>query len=201
MAFDPARIPTPCYVCDEEKLKRNLITLERVQKEAGCRILLALKGFAMFSAFPLLKKALKGTCASSLHEARLGREEFGGEVHIYSPAYKDQEFDAILNLSDHIVFNSFDQWAYFKDKVKGFDKTVSCGIRINPEVSEVETEIYNPCCRFSRLGVTQEEFREDLMDGLEGIHFHALCEKNADALERTLVSVRKNFSNAILPCK
>lgn len=201
VGIDLKKIPTPCYVCDEDKLKSNLSILDHVQKEVECKILLALKGFAMFSTFALLQKVLKGTCASSLHEAKLGKEEFGGEVHIYSPAYREDEFDEILNLSDHIVFNSFPQWKAFQSRVKASHKTVSCGIRINPEVKEVETEIYNPCCRFSRLGVTRKEFREDEMEGLEGIHFHALCEKNADALERTLASTRKNFDNAIKKVK
>ncbi|MBN1521281.1 MAG: carboxynorspermidine decarboxylase [Candidatus Aureabacteria bacterium] len=195
--LDVSQIPTPCYVCEKEKLQKNLAILECVQKESDCKILLALKGFSMFSVFPLLNKVLKGTCASSLYEARLGREEFGGEVHIYAPAYRDDEFDEILSLADHVVFNTFSQWEHFKDRVLESKKRVSCGLRINPEVSEVETEIYNPCCRFSRLGTTKAEFREGSLDGIRGIHFHALCEKNVDALERTLENVEKGFGHLL----
>ena len=184
------KIPTPCYVCEEEKLEQNLKLLARVQTEADCKILVALKGFALWKTFPLIKKYLPGCCASGLHEARLAREEFGGEVHTYSPAFKDEEFDAILKISDHIVFNSFSQWEKFKDKV-GNKK---CGIRVNPECSRAPKEIYDACAPKSRLGIKSVEFKNQSLKGITGLHFHALCEQNSDALVKVLQSFEKKFS-------
>jgi carboxynorspermidine decarboxylase len=197
MSIDLARVPTPCYVCEEDKLRKNLDILAGVQKEAGCKILLALKGFSMFSVFPLIKKVLRGTAASSLNEAKLGREEFGGEVHAYSPAYRDDEFEELLSCADHIIFNSFSQWKKFGPRVKASGKNIECGLRVNPEYSEVKTELYNPCCRHSRLGTTRKEFREGELEGLSGLHFHTLCENNSDALERTLARVEEKFGSFI----
>ena len=200
-AIDFTHIPTPSYVCDLELIKKNLDILKYVQDKSGCKILLALKGFAMFSVFPYLNKVLKGTCASSYYEAKLGKEEFGGEVHIYSPAYREEEFDKILEIADHIVFNTFSQYQYFRKRIETLHKRPSCGLRINPEVNEVETEIYNPCCRYSRLGTTKAEFQEDMLDGIDGIHFHALCEKNVDSLERTIEKVEKLFGKILYRMK
>ena len=187
-------IPSPCFVVDEAAIERNLRVLDRVQRETGVKILLALKGFAMWSLFPLIRRHLAGICASGLHEALLGREEFGGEVHVYSPAF-GEEFESILDVADHISFNSFSQWRRFRDRVRAAKKPPSCGIRINPEHSEVEVRIYDPCAPCSRLGVTLEFFEqnENELDGIEGLHFHTLCELNADALERTLAVVERNF--------
>lgn len=184
-------LPSPCFVCEEELLKKNLELLKRVQDESGAKVLLALKGFALWSTFDLCKEYLEGCCASGLHEAILAKEEFGKEVHTYSPAFKDEEIDEILELSEHVVFNSFNQ--YNKFKKKALDK-VSCGLRINPEYSSVEVDLYNPCAVNSRLGITKQNFKEEYMDGIEGLHFHALCEQNVDALKGALNAFEKNFS-------
>ena len=194
MNLDLDGTPTPCYVCDEAALEKNLKILAAVQDRSGCRIILALKGFAMFSMFPLISKRLKGTAASSLYEARLGFEKFGGEVHVYSPAYKDAEFEKILDYADYISFNSFSQWKRFKPTIsKHRKKKIRCGIRINPEHSEVKIPIYDPCRRYSRLGITKDQFRDEDLEGISGLHFHTLCGLNADALERTLEVVEKKF--------
>jgi len=186
-------LPTPCYLIDEAALHRNLLVLDGVQQRTGCKILMALKGFAMFSVFPLIRQYLHGVAASSLDEARLGAEEFGKEVHVYAAAYKDSEFPELLRYCHHVVFNSFSQWLRFKPMVAELASHVRCGIRVNPEHSEVKTAIYDPCGRFSRLGVTRREFRPDLLGGITGLHFHNLCELNADSLVRTLDAFEDKF--------
>ena len=188
-SFD--KLPSPAYVCEEELLENNLKLLKRVQDETGVKILLALKGFAMHSTFDLCKKYLKGCCASGLHEALLAKEEFGKEVHTYSPAFKDEEIDEIISISNHLVFNSFNQLKRYKEKKK---KKVSLGVRLNPEYSSVEVDLYNPCAPNSRLGITKANFDESQLQYLEGFHFHALCEQNVDALEGALANFEKNFS-------
>ena len=190
-------LPTPCYIVDEKLLKRNLEILDLVQKRTGCRILLALKGFSMYSVFPLIRKYLKGITASSLFEARLGYEEMGGEVHIFAPAYIDEEFDEIMTCCDHIVFNSFNQWGKYKSRVLNSSKHIECGIRVNPEYSEIGTPIYNPCYANSRLGVTLDNFKPDELDGIDGLHFHTMCEQNSDTLERTVKVVDEKFGSYI----
>ena len=195
-------LPSPCYLVDERLLLRNLEILHSVQQRTECSILLALKGFSMHSVFPLVGNYLKGVTASSLFEARLGHEEMGKEVHVYAPAYVEEEFDQILGNCDHITFNSFDQWNRFKDKVKNLKtKKISCGIRINPEYSEIETPIYNPCYQNSRLGVTLSNFRPEELEGIEGLHFHTLCEQNSDTLERTIKVVDQKFGEFIKTMK
>lgn len=190
-------LPTPYYVVDERLLKRNLEILDSVQQRTGCRILLALKGFSMYATFPLVGRYLKGITSSSLFEARLGYEEMGKEVHIFAPAYRDDEFDEIMTYCDHIVFNSFSQWRKFKSRVKGNSKHIECGIRINPEYSEISTPIYNPCYTNSRLGVTLENFEPDALEGIDGLHFHTMCEQNSDTLKRTLAVVDQKFGQYI----
>lgn len=194
-------LPTPCYVVDEKLLKRNLEILQTVQERTGAKILLALKGFSMHSVFPLVGQYLKGTAASSLFEAKLGFEEMGKEVHVYSPAYLDEELDELLEYSDHIVFNSFDQWEKFKDKVKNHSRKIECGIRINPEYSEIGTPIYNPCYLHSRLGVTLSNFKPEELEGIDGLHFHTMCEQNSDTLERTIKVVEEKFGEHIKKLK
>ncbi|MDH3974698.1 MAG: carboxynorspermidine decarboxylase [Deltaproteobacteria bacterium] len=189
MAIDISKIPTPCYVCEEELLQKNLDLLDFVQKKSGAKILLALKGYAMWSTFARIGKVVHGTAASGLWEAKLGHEEMGKEVHTFSPAYKDDEIDEIVSLSDHMIFNSFGQWKRFRDRAGA----VSCGMRINPEYSEVETEIYNPCAMGSRLGVRLENFEEDELEGIDGLHFHTLCEQDSHVLERTLKVTEEKF--------
>jgi len=196
-AIDPHKCPSPSFVVDSDDIEANLKILDSIQKRTGCKILLAQKGFAMFSFYPLIKQYLAGVCASGLHEAKLGREEFGKEVHTYCPAFKEDEFEEIADISDHIVFNSFAQLKKFLPAVKTANKKksndISIGIRINPQHSETETAIYDPCRKGSRLGVTIKNFEEDQLDNISGIHFHTLCEKNSDSLERTLAAVEKQF--------
>jgi carboxynorspermidine decarboxylase len=202
MNIDFSKLPTPCYIIDERLLIKNLEILHSVQQRTGCSILLALKGFSMYSVFPLVGKYLKGITASSLFEAKLGFEKMGKEVHIYSPAYIEKEFDELLEFCDHIVFNSFDQWNKFKGKVKNLSsKKIECGIRVNPEYSEIETPIYNPCYQYSRLGVTLSNFRPDELSGIDGLHFHTMCEQNSDTLLRTVKVVDEKFGEFIKKMK
>lgn len=194
MNIDVEDLPSPCFIVDEALLTRNLEILDFVQKQTGCRILLALKGFSMYSTFPLIGKYLKGVTASSLHEARLGYEKMGKEVHAYAPAFVESEFDELLAYCDHIVFNSFNQWRKYKSKVQSVPgKTIACGIRINPEHSEGDVAIYDPCSPYSRLGVTSAQFRPEELEGISGLHFHTLCQQNSDALERTVQAVEEKF--------
>lgn len=195
--FNPDDLKTPCYVVDEKLLTSNLEVLDLVQKRTGCKILLAQKSFSMYSVYPLIAKYLYGTTASGLFEARLGYEKmgkpFGKETHVFSPAFLDEEFDEIIEYCDHIVFNSFAQWNKFKDKIKNSGKNINCGIRINPEYSEIETDIYNPCFTGSRLGTTLDNFDENSLDGISGLHFHTMCEQNSDTLKRTIKVVDEKF--------
>ncbi len=195
MTLDISRIPTPCYVLEEEKLRANLNLMEEVQRASGGKIILALKGYAMWSTFPIIREVLHGCTASSLNEARLAAEEFGKEVHVYAPAYTDAEFPEILKLAHHITFNSFNQWAKFGQRALAAG--VSCAIRVNPQVSEVAVDMYNPCGSTSRLGVTPEEFQPEALEGIEGLHFHALCECGAESLERTLAAFEQHFGQWI----
>lgn len=185
-------LPTPCYVVDEHLLERNLKILNGVMERTGCKIILAQKAFSMYALYPLIGKYLSGTAASGLYEARLGYEEMGKENHVFSPAYRDDEIDEILSISDHIVFNSFAQLERFGDKAKQAGKSI--GLRINPECStQVGHEIYDPCTRGSRFGVTAEHFRPELLDRISGFHFHTLCQQDADALAQTLDAVEEKF--------
>ena len=191
--MDLSKLVTPCYIVDEAKLAANLRRLDEVQARTGAKILLALKGFSMFSTFPQIKKVLYGTAASSLNEARLGFEEFSREVHVYAPAYRADEFEAILGYARHLVFNSFAQWKTFKGQVKKSGRDIRCGIRVNPQHSEVKVKLYDPCAPGSRLGVTSDQFEGQDLVGISGLHFHTLCELNADALARTLPVVEEKF--------
>ncbi|AIQ46351.1 carboxynorspermidine decarboxylase [Paenibacillus sp. FSL R7-0273] len=191
--IDISSLPSPAYLVDERLLKKNLETLNYVQERTGAKILLAQKGFSMHALYPLVGKYLHGVTSSSLFEARLGFEEMGKEVHVYAPAYMDREFDELLGYTDHIVFNSFDQWSRFKDRVQNAGKPISCGIRVNPEYSEIEVPLYDPCYNYSRMGVTLPNFRPEELDGIEGLHFHTMCEQNSDTLERTLKVVEEKF--------
>lgn len=190
---DVNTLPSPCYIVDEKLLIANLEKLKSIADRTGCKILLAQKGFSMYSVYPLIGQYLHGVTSSSLWEARLGFEEMGKEVHTYAPAFSDDDFDEILSYSDHVVFNSFDQWHKFKNKVKNHSKKIECGIRINPEYSEIEVDMYNPCFQYSRFGVTLENFDADQLDGIDGIHFHTMCEQNADTLERTVRIIDEEF--------
>ena len=183
---------TPFFLLDEEKLLRNLEILKEVSDRAGCKILLAQKAFSMFSVYPLIRKYLAGTAASGLYEARLGAEEFGVETHVFSPAYRRDEFEEILKYADHLVFNSPGQVKKFGERAKAAGKSI--GLRLNPECSTQEGHaIYDPCAPGSRLGTTLEELEESLLPMLDGFHMHTLCEQNSDALEVTLRAAEEKF--------
>jgi len=199
--FDPARVATPAFVVDEGLLRDNLAILARVKEQTGCKILLALKCFALFSVFPLVRQTLDGVCCSSPHEARLGREEFGREVHSFAAAYSAADIEQLAATSDHLVFNSFGQWQRFRglaeQTAKSAGRTLEFGLRINPEHSEGAVPIYDPCAPGSRLGIRRADFRAELMEGISGLHWHNLCEQDADCLERTVAAVERNFADII----
>lgn len=199
--FDIYQVKTPCYVISERALEKNLSILKGVIKRTGCRILLAQKAFSNYKTYGQLSKVLSGTTASGLYEARLGREEFSGEVHVYSPAYTQQDMQELVKIADHIVFNSFSQWKKYRDTVKSCGRNISCGIRCNPEYSEIQTDIYNPCFANSRLGTTIEGFEESELDGIEGLHFHTMCEQGADVLERTIPHIEEKFGRFLYGMK
>jgi carboxynorspermidine decarboxylase len=202
MNLDFYALPSPCYLVDERLLVKNLEILYSVQQRTGCRILLALKGFSMYAVFPLVGRYLKGITASSLFEARLGYEQMGKEIHIYAPAYRDDEFPELLKYCDHIVFNSFSQWQRFKAQVQQVTaKNIQCGLRINPEYSEIATSIYNPCHQYSRLGVTSSNIKPEALAELDGLHFHTMCEQNSDTLERTIKVVDDKFGRYLKQMK
>jgi len=188
-------IPSPCYVLEESRLVRNLKILARVQNEGNAKVICALKGFSFWKTFPLIAEHLSGATASSLNETLLASREMGKEVHVCAPAYRADEIEQILSHASHITFNSFSQWNLFKKET--LKKGISAGIRINPEFSTIDVDLYNPAGPYSRLGVTKKEFKPELLDGVEGLHFHALCEQNADALEAVLVKVEENFGEWI----
>ncbi|MBN1647378.1 MAG: carboxynorspermidine decarboxylase [Spirochaetales bacterium] len=194
--LDLSGVKTPAFLVDEVLLEKNCRLLSSLRERTGTKILLALKGFAMFSTFPLVRKYLDGTCASSWNEARLGREEFGKEVHSYSPAYSEQSLQACLELSDHVVFNTPGQLRRFAALRRHYPG-VSCGLRINPDHSETETAIYDPSAPYSRLGSLRSEIEKGFLCELDGIHVHNLCEKNADALVRTWQTVEKQFGDEL----
>jgi len=198
-SFDPAIISqTPAFVVDLDLLRRNLEKIDGVQQQAGCRILLALKGFAMFSTFPLLRRYLHGCCASGINEALLAYEEFQKEVHVYAPAFKPEEIKRLLPIADHISFNSLAQWRAHRPALEAAKaagkRSPSPGLRVNPEHSEVEVALYDPCSPGCRLGTRAALLENEDLSGLEGLHFHALCEQNSDVLERTLAAVERRFS-------
>lgn len=191
-------LSTPCYLVDEGLVLKNLKILKSVSDQTGCRILLAQKAFSMYSLYPLIGRYLAGTTASSLHEARLGHEEMGGETHIFAPAYSAADMGEIIGICDHIVFNSFAQWNAHREAVLGSGQTIECGLRINPEYSELETEIYNPCAPGSRLGITKDAFergscQSDALDGISGLHFHTMCEQDSGPLWHTIQAVEAGF--------
>ncbi len=200
--FDPARVATPAFVVDEGLLRDNLAILARVKEQTGCKILLALKCFALFSVFPLVRQTLDGVCCSSPHEARLGREEFGREVHSFAAAYSTSDIEQLATTCDHLVFNSFGQWQRFRtlaeQSAQAAGRSLEFGLRINPEHSEGAVPIYDPCAPGSRLGIRRADFRTDLLNGISGLHWHNLCEQGADCLERTVAAVERSFGD-ILP--
>ena len=190
-------IPTPCYVLDEKKLIENLQLLKSVIDRTGCKILLAQKAFSNFNLYPLVSEYISGATASGINEARLAHEYIKGENHVFAPAFTDNDMDEIVRICDHIVFNSFSQWQKHREKILSSGRKIECGIRINPEYSEIETKIYDPCAPNSRVGVTPDNFDESLLDGITGLHFHTMCEQNSDTLERTIKVVDERFGQYI----
>lgn len=197
LADFPARITdeveTPCYLISEEVIRRNCAVLDSVQQRTGAKILLALKAFALPALFPLIRQTLHGVCASGPIEARMGREEFGREVHTYSPAYTAAQMERVIRYSDHIIFNSLTQWRRHRDMIHDADCGIEVGLRVNPGHSEVKHNLYNPCLPGSRFGLQPEDLMEADLTGIDGLHFHALCEQNADVLERVLASFERLY--------
>jgi carboxynorspermidine decarboxylase len=193
--IDFSKIPSPCYVLEDSLLRKNLELMQYVQQQAGIEIICALKGFSMYSTFPMVKQYLAGSTASSLHEARLGFEEMGSKAHVYSPAYLESEFEELMSYSSNITFNSLKQLEKFGATAKA--NGISCGVRINPQYSEVETDMYNPCIAGSRLGMTRDALGQTLPEGVEGLHSHTLCENDSFTLERTLNAIEERFGDLL----
>lgn len=192
--IDYSQIPSPAYVLDEVRLRKNLELIRSVKERSGADIILAFKAFALWKAFPIVREYIQYSTASSLSEARLAFEEMGNLAHTYSPAYTDEEFPEIASLSSHITFNSIQQYERRRPQIEAMDRHISCGLRVNPEYSEVETEIYNPCAPGSRLGIIIDKFGEDLPQGIEGFHCHALCESSSYDFEKLLNAFENKFA-------
>ena len=184
-------IPSPCYVCDETALEANLQLMQHVQQESGVEIILALKGFSMWATFDLVAQYLQGSTASAVWEARLGKEHIGKQVHAYSPAFKASDINELVNLADHISFNSLGQWQRYKQQI--LNSTVSPGLRVNPEHQETETALYDPSSPGSRLGIRAQDLHSADMTGIDGLHIHNLCESDSFATERTIKAVEDKF--------
>ena len=198
--LDTRRLPTPCYVVDEVLLERNLQVLRQVKEASGAKVLLALKGFAMWHYGPLIGRYLDGVCASGLHEAKLGRERFAGEVHCFAAAYPPADMAEVLALSDHVIFNSFHQWQRFQPEIRAAKARrpgLHFGLRLNPEQPEGDYPLYDPSVAGSRLGIVRSEFRPELLDGIDGLHFHNLCEQNIEPLQRTVAAIEERFGEFI----
>ena len=197
--FHSDRIPSPCFVIDERLLRQNLDTIAQVSRRAGVEIIMAFKAFAMWKVFPIIKEYVTHTTASSLAEARLSVDKFGNKAHLYAPAYTDGEFDELVECSTHITFNSLAQFEKYYGRTQGRD--ISCGLRINPEISVVDTDLYNPAKAGSRLGITAEQLPERLPNGVEGLHFHVLCENSSFDLEKVLVGLADKFDRQLRQVK
>ncbi len=188
------KVPSPSYVLEESLFRKNLSLIKSIKERAGVDIILAFKAFSLWKAFPIVREYIPYSTASSIHEARLAFEEMKSLAHTYSPAYTEKEFSTILKYSSHITFNSFSQFERFLPMAKNYERKVSLGIRINPEYSEVETDLYNPATPGSRMGVLASQMPENLTAEIEGLHFHTLCENNSYTLEKTLEAIEKNFA-------
>jgi carboxynorspermidine decarboxylase len=196
--IDFTEISTPAFVLDETLLRRNLSLIRSVSERANVKIILAFKAFANWKAFPIFREYISESTASSIHEARLAYEEMGCLAHTFSPAYTERDFPLLLTYSNHITFNSLSQFQRFQPQVQAFSgHPVSCGLRINPEYSSVETDLYNPCSPGSRLGITSEQLKNGLPQGIEGLHFHTLCESTSFELEKTLHAVEQRFGHLL----
>jgi carboxynorspermidine decarboxylase len=193
MPIDYSKVPSPCYVIDEERFRKNLSLIKNVSHESGAEIILAFKGFAMWGVFPILKEYISGAAASSADEARLCYEEIGSKAHTYSPVFKENDFSSILQYSSHVTFNSINQYRKYANILQNYPRNISAGLRINPEFSEVSHGLYNPCSPGSRLGVTAADIGNDLPEGIEGFHFHVLFESDSYALGKVLEIVENKF--------
>ncbi|OLQ21798.1 carboxynorspermidine decarboxylase [Tannerella forsythia] len=191
--MDIQTIPSPCYVIEESLLRRNLTLIKDVKERAGIEIIMALKAFAMWKVFPIVREYIPYATASSVYEARLVYEELGTPAHTYSPAYTEADFPHLLKCSSHITFNSLSQFERFYPMVVADGRRISCGLRINPEYSDVATDLYNPCAPGSRMGITSDKLPDQLPEGVEGLHFHTLCESSAQDLANTLQAVEQRF--------
>ena len=199
--YSHLNLPSPCWILKEEALLHNLKIIEQIKEKSGAKILLALKGFALWKSFPIMHPFLDGCCASGLNEALLAKEKFKKEVHTYAPAFKEDEIEKIASLSNHLVFNSPAQFKRYASLAKKTNPTLSLGLRINPEYSESPKEIYNPCGLYSRLGTTVKNMDEKIINQCEGLHFHALCEQSVEALEKVLFHVEEKFGKYIYQMK
>jgi carboxynorspermidine decarboxylase len=198
--LDLSRLPSPCFVVDEVAVERNLRILNQVAVESGAKVLGALKAFSMWSLADLTSRYLSGTCASGLHEARLGFEEYGGEVHVFAAAFSDDDIEELLTFANHIVFNSCSQWLRFRDRCLAAQSQrpeLHFGLRINPEHSEGAVPIYDPCAPGSRLGIPLNQLDEATLEGITGLHFHTLCEQGFEPLERTVAAVESKFGHLL----
>ena len=193
MSIDLTKIPNPCYVIEEALLRRNLEIIKGVSQDAGVEIILAFKGFSLWKVLPIVREYISGATASGANEARLAREEMQSPAHTYSPAFTDDDFQEIMDNSSHITFNSLSQFEKFYERIKNSGKEISVGLRVNPEFSEVETELYNPCAPGARLGITADQLVDRLPVGIDGFHFHTLCESTSFDLERTLEAFEERF--------
>jgi len=195
--LDLARAPSPAFVVDLSRLRRNLVHLRMVKERAGCKMLLAQKGFSMWATYPVISEYLDGTCSSGPWEAMLAREKFPGEFHVYSPAFTAEDMEEILPFVDHVSFNSVRQWRTCRERIKSAGRHIECALRVNPQVSTGAVEMYDPCAAGSRLGIPAAELEGEDLTGLDGLHFHTLCEQNADALEATLAGVEEKFGHLL----
>lgn len=198
--FDPARVPSPCFVVDEVAVERNLRVLNRVRQESGAKVLAALKAFSMWHLAPLVMRYLDGTCASGYNEARLGREEYGGEVHVYSAAFSERDLDRVLPLADHLVLNSHGQWRRFEPLLRAARERrpeLQFGLRINPEHSEGTVPLYDPCAPCSRLGIPLSRLDPKWLEPVDGLHFHTLCEQHFGPLDRTLAVIEQKIGHLL----
>jgi len=193
-AFRESGLETPSYVFDHDRFHENGRLLREIQDRTGVKILLAQKAFSSHALYPTIRRYLAGTTSSGLHEALLGHEYFGGEVHVFSPAFKEREMDRLLEIADHLVFNSLNQWMTFRDRVSAFPRAISVGLRINPEYSSASTMLYDPCAPGSRFGIRAETLSGVDLNGIDGLHFHVSCEQYEDALEGALKSVEERFA-------
>lgn len=198
--LDLARLPTPCYVVDEVALEQNLATLHHVAEQSGAYVLAALKAFSMWHFGQKTGQYLSGTCSSGLHEAKLAKDYYPGEVHVFSAAYSESDLNELLDIADHIVFNSSAQWIRFQPAIKmALTKRphLKFGLRINPEHSEGDVPIYDPCAPGSRLGIPLSELDQSHLAGISGLHFHTLCEQGFEPLDRTLAVVEEKFGHLL----